>query len=47
MTGASHVALPRNAWQRLARLARSPWWRGTRERKALLITEIVLIGLIG
>jgi predicted MPP superfamily phosphohydrolase len=26
---------------------RTPWWRGTRERKALLITEIVVIGLIG
>jgi predicted phosphodiesterase len=25
----------------------TPWWRGTRERKALLITEIVMIGLIG
>jgi predicted phosphodiesterase len=47
MTGASHVALPRTAWQRFARFARSPWWRGTRERKALLVTEIVLIGLIG
>jgi predicted phosphodiesterase len=26
---------------------RSGWWRGTRERRSLLITEVVLIGLIG
>jgi predicted phosphodiesterase len=32
---------PRRPWWR------TPWWRGTRERKALLIVEVVLIGLIG
>ncbi len=26
---------------------RTPWWRGTRERKVLLIAEIIVIGLIG
>ena len=26
---------------------RRPWWRGTRERKALVVVEVVLIGLIG
>ncbi len=26
---------------------RTPWWRGTRERRALLVAEIVLIGLVG
>jgi hypothetical protein len=32
---------PRQPWWR------TPWWRGTRERKALLVVEVVLIGLIG
>ena len=32
---------PRRPWWR------TPWWRGTRERKALLIAEVVLIGLVG
>ncbi len=26
---------------------RTPWWRGTRERKALLVVEVIMIGLIG
>jgi predicted phosphodiesterase len=47
MTDATRGALPRRAWQRSVRAVRSPWWRGTRERKALLIAEVVLIGLIG
>ena len=25
---------------------RTPWWRGTRERRVLLVAEIVLIGLV-
>src|SRR3954447_21163200 len=47
MTDAAPGALPRRAWQRTLRAVRSPWWRGTRERKALLAVEVVLIGLIG
>ena len=47
MTDAAPGALPRRAWQRTVRAARSPWWRGTRERKALLAAEVVLIGLVG
>ncbi len=31
-------------WQRFAA---SHWWRGTREKRVLLVTEVVLIGLIG
>jgi predicted phosphodiesterase len=32
---------PRRPWWR------TPWWRGTRERRALLVVEVILIGLIG
>ncbi len=27
--------------------ATTPWWRGTRERRFLLVTEVLLVGLIG
>ena len=29
------------------RAVRSPWWRGTRERRALLVAEVLLIGIVG
>ena len=47
MTDAAPGALPRRAWQRTLHAVRSPWWRGTRERRALLIAEILLIGVVG
>src|SRR5689334_24953029 len=47
MTDAAPSALPRRAWQRTLRAVRSPWWRGTRERRALLVAEILLIGIVG
>jgi len=39
-------ALKQRRWRRTP-WRRTPWWRGTRERRALLIAEVVMIGLIG
>lgn len=63
MSVAERTALPRRAWQRLARAAgraadgaprrfRLPtpsgrWLRNTRDRRVLLVGEVLLIGLVG